>query len=561
MYLIGINDIDEVQQKVTSTAYLRVSWNDTFLQWTPADHGNIDTMYLPQERIWKPDLALSNAFDSISGLGDVFMYLTVDYTGVIVWQPYQVFESTCELDMTYFPFDKQTCDLEMVTWSSTRDMIEIVTGSDGFNIDSYEKNANWDLLGVTTMDTSSSTTSAMTFRMNLKRKPLYYLVNFIFPIVFLSALNVFAFILPCDSGEKTGYAMVLFLSFAIFLLVVTDIMPEGMKTVPVLSTYLLIMCVLSTIYVFIVIIELRFHNLGENVPIPRYMKVFTNFVNGMKGKFSLCKDRGNGSQSDNDSYTKHLDRKIKELEEDEPEERKPRKRLSHRNSYVKDLLYNRKVTPTEIVIVKRQDPVGRSFDVKHLDLVDADDDMGDEESSFSKPEDPTSRQNTKGSNDSSTGTDNSSNGTSKSFTGDSLTDTNKGITRTNKSQAGTDNTSKDTNSTGTNNIVMETKHSLTAANNSSTATKNGATRANNRGTRAKTPSSTFSSKHQSLVQEARPIEEISDVEDPSTDTRETEMAWSNVTTAMDNFFFVFSIILNGLTTAICILVSAAGNAN
>ena len=295
MYLIGLNDIDEVEQKLQSTAYLKVTWSDHFLSWTPASYNNIEKITVKQDRIWKPDLALANAYDTISGLGDSFMYVTITYLGLISWYPYQVFDSSCTLDMTYFPFDSQSCDIQFVTWSSTKEMINIVSGTDGLDTSFYETNANWDLLGVSSSDSSTSTTSGLSFKINIKRKPFFFLLNFIIPIVCLSILNLFVFVLPSDSGEKTGYAIVLFLSFAIFLLIVTEIMPEGMKTVPVMSTYLLIECVLSTIIVFVTIIQLRLHNQDNDTPVPHFLKSFVGIVFVLKRK--LCLDKNSEEEA------------------------------------------------------------------------------------------------------------------------------------------------------------------------------------------------------------------------------------------------------------------------
>lgn len=289
MYLIGLNDVDEVEQKIQTTAYLKITWTDYFLSWTPASYNNIDKITVKQDRVWKPDLALANAYDTISGLGDSFMYLTITYQGEITWYPYQVFDSSCTLDMTYFPFDSQSCDIQLVTWSSTKEMINIVAGTDGLDTSYYETNANWDLLGVSKSDSSTSTTAGLSFTLKLRRKPFFFLLNFIIPIVCLSILNLFVFVLPCDSGEKTSYAIVLFLSFAIFLLIVTEIMPEGMKTVPVMSTYLLIECVMSTIIVFVTIIQLRLHNQDGGTSVPHFLKSFVGVVFVVKRK--LCLDK------------------------------------------------------------------------------------------------------------------------------------------------------------------------------------------------------------------------------------------------------------------------------
>ncbi|KAL4231170.1 hypothetical protein ACF0H5_008752 [Mactra antiquata] len=338
MYLVAINNVDEVEQKITSTAYMKIKWSDTFMTWNVSAYGNIAEFTIPQDNIWKPDLALANAFDTVSGLGDKFMYLTISNDGNITWEPYQVFESTCNLDMTYFPFDSQTCDIQLATWSSTRDMIQIVPGSDGFSIESYEGNANWELKSVSTYDSSTATTSSLSFTINIRRKPIFYLINFMIPIALLSFLNTFVFILPCDSGEKTGYAIILFLSFAIFLLIVTEIMPEGMNTIPVISTYLLIECVFSTIIVIITIIQLRLHNQGEDTPVTHFLEVITKLVTGIKRK--VCCE---SASHDDDQSVRQEDASIEGIEEIPLTPMKPR--LSKRHVQEERMATERQESP------------------------------------------------------------------------------------------------------------------------------------------------------------------------------------------------------------------------
>ena len=41
---------------------------------------------------------------------------SVDYTGNVFWPPPTKFRSTCPVDVTYFPFDDQTCNLKLSSW-------------------------------------------------------------------------------------------------------------------------------------------------------------------------------------------------------------------------------------------------------------------------------------------------------------------------------------------------------------------------------------------------------------------------------------------------------------
>lgn len=300
MYLVSINNVEEVSQKIKTTAYMKLVWSDTFMKWEPSDFGNITEFYLPQNELWKPDIALANAYDTISGLGAPFMYVVVTNDGNITWEPFQVFESTCTLDMRYFPFDTHTCNLELATWSSTSEMIQILPGNDGFHIDAFEENANFYLDSVSTFDSSSTFTSSLSFSLTIRRKPIYYIINVIIPIIFLAILNSFVFMLPCASGEKLSYAIILFLSFAIYLLIVVETMPEGMGTVPIVTIYLLFECVVSACIVLITAAQLRLHNQGDETSVPNVCQQFTKAIQNLASKVS-CKSENSVTRKNVDS--------------------------------------------------------------------------------------------------------------------------------------------------------------------------------------------------------------------------------------------------------------------
>ena len=51
-YLLAINELSEVTETLKTTGYLSVQWTDSFLQWNPADFGNLALYHWPQVHIW-----------------------------------------------------------------------------------------------------------------------------------------------------------------------------------------------------------------------------------------------------------------------------------------------------------------------------------------------------------------------------------------------------------------------------------------------------------------------------------------------------------------------------
>lgn len=169
---------------------------------------------------------------------------------------FQVLESTCDVDITYFPFDTQECDLKLMAWSYSKDDVNINVGSSGIQLVEYSSNSVWDVVSTSSSETNSFEAS-VTFSLKLKRKPIFYVINIIIPVVLLSVLNVCTFALPVSSGERASYSVTVFLSLAVFLTIVASELPKNSDVVSIISVYLTAMSVMSTLIVVICVIELR----------------------------------------------------------------------------------------------------------------------------------------------------------------------------------------------------------------------------------------------------------------------------------------------------------------
>ncbi|KAH3787843.1 hypothetical protein DPMN_165973 [Dreissena polymorpha] len=277
LHLIGINSFDNREQKLTTTAYLNVEWTDQVIadSWIDTD---INHVYVPQGNVWRPDLALQNGFDTMVGLGSSFLYVRVDRNGLVTWRPYQVFESGCEVNVRFFPFDKTSCELKFLVWSNTLDKVSVARGTVGFDTTLFEANSEWTVLQTSVSEFNAGDNSGILFKIEMERKPLHYLVTILVPVILLGALNAFLFVLPADSGEKTGYAVTAFLSFAVFLTIVGDEIPENSDKASMFSLYIFIMTMVSTLLVGVTIFQLRIHHRTDDHVPSRFLTRFTRLV-------------------------------------------------------------------------------------------------------------------------------------------------------------------------------------------------------------------------------------------------------------------------------------------
>ena len=133
-----------------------------------------------------------------------------------------MFTSTCSIDITYFPFDVQHCRLIFSATSYNKAELRLLAETSVFTFEDYETNAGWNIIGSRKFLYEDDFDTFAVFQVKIKRKPLYFILTNVLPVIMLSILNVFVFSLPCDSGEKASYSITVFLALAVFLTIVSS---------------------------------------------------------------------------------------------------------------------------------------------------------------------------------------------------------------------------------------------------------------------------------------------------------------------------------------------------
>ncbi|XP_052703476.1 neuronal acetylcholine receptor subunit alpha-6-like [Crassostrea angulata] len=303
--LISIIGVDEVNEKLETSGHLTILWIDSLLKWDPASNNGISTIFLPQNDIWKPDIVLGNGIRKFEEFGGSFYNVEVDNFGDVLWKPFQVFETQCSIYTTYFPYDREVCEIVFVVWSYTIAEVEISRSTDGINLNEYKESGVWEITRTDVKISKESLESKVTFSIHIKRKPFYYVFNIMIPILFLGMLTILVFALPGDAGEKMSYAMTVFLSFAVFLTIINTLLPVSSETTPVLSIYLLMQMTMGFLVLFITALQIRLHHRDTSVPISkpfRFMVRLMHYFHCRKScKISPAKNKDSEERDNFDS--------------------------------------------------------------------------------------------------------------------------------------------------------------------------------------------------------------------------------------------------------------------
>ncbi|XP_060063543.1 neuronal acetylcholine receptor subunit alpha-9-like [Ylistrum balloti] len=282
-YLVAITQLNELNGYLDLVGYTVLTWTNELLMWNSSINA-MQEVILGQNNFWRPSLVLSNSVESLTEMGDNSYKIRINKDGVCEWQIGVVSKSACSVDVSYYPFDKQVCKISFTPWGYTDTQVRLNTTSTGMNTDLFMPNVEWTLTSTTVEALSSASASYLDYSLNLARKPGYFLVNMIIPILILGMLNGLVFLLPADSGERVGYAITAFLTFAVFLTMVSDNLPKSSEPMSLLCFFLTLMLIMSALSTVITIMTLRVYHQDDDSPVPMWLKHVVAFITCRKCK-------------------------------------------------------------------------------------------------------------------------------------------------------------------------------------------------------------------------------------------------------------------------------------
>ena len=142
-------------------------------------------------------------------------------------------------------------------------------------------NPQWDIISTNisyTNESAGNGVDLISFEIKMQRKPRHHLTTMFLPIILLAVLDIFVFALPSDGGEKSGYAVTVFLSFAVFLTIVNATMPENSEKLSIFSIYIILQTGQSTLITIISLLSIRFASLDETTKIPSVLATMTRLL-------------------------------------------------------------------------------------------------------------------------------------------------------------------------------------------------------------------------------------------------------------------------------------------
>ncbi len=125
----GIPDISELNFEFTVAFFFRLQWLDPRLKFNPVEYRNLSHIMIHPgeiEKLWIPEIYFKNEktkalFQPLSSSNSVFI---VYHDGWIFFSRNLEITIRCQMNFRSFPFDEQTCPVEMSTYGYNTDEVE-----------------------------------------------------------------------------------------------------------------------------------------------------------------------------------------------------------------------------------------------------------------------------------------------------------------------------------------------------------------------------------------------------------------------------------------------------
>ncbi|KRG03748.1 neuronal acetylcholine receptor subunit alpha-7 isoform X4 [Drosophila mojavensis] len=261
-----IIDVDEKNQILTTNAWLNLEWNDYNLRWNETEYGGVKDLRITPNKLWKPDVLMYNSADEGFD-GTYHTNIVVKHNGSCLYVPPGIFKSTCKIDITWFPFDDQHCEMKFGSWTYDGNQLDLVLNSeDGGDLSDFITNGEWYLLAMPGKKNTIVYQCCpepyvdITFTIQIRRRTLYYFFNLIVPCVLISSMALLGFTLPPDSGEKLTLGVTILLSLTVFLNLVAESMPTTSDAVPLIGTYFNCIMFMVASSVVLTVVVLNYHH-------------------------------------------------------------------------------------------------------------------------------------------------------------------------------------------------------------------------------------------------------------------------------------------------------------
>ena len=166
------------------------------------------------------------------------------------------------------------------SWTFDGFFLDINVNSGEGDVTNYIKNGEWHLVKLMATKYLKKYSCCeepypeVYYRLIIRRRPLYYVFNMVFPCMLITLVAFLGFYLPPDSSEKVSIGITTLLSLTVFLMLVAESMPPTSEQLPLLGIYYAVTISIVSFSTAMAVITLNINNKGsKGKRVPRLIRI------------------------------------------------------------------------------------------------------------------------------------------------------------------------------------------------------------------------------------------------------------------------------------------------
>ncbi|XP_014878914.1 5-hydroxytryptamine receptor 3E-like [Poecilia latipinna] len=229
---------------MVKTPIFSTRWDNEHIWWDPEQFCGLDHILVPTQLLWIPDLTIEEMTEQDKASPSP--YLNIKSHGWVEFRNDQVVISFCKMQVYRFPFDIQSCNISFKSIMHPSEEIALFYNSNDTEITEESREAmqtqfEWLFLSMTvtneTVNHFGFNQTMIIYTINMKRRSVLYIANFLLPVFFLLCLDFGSFLMSDTGGEKVGFKITLLLSVTVMQLILKDILPCSSDRIPLTVAY------------------------------------------------------------------------------------------------------------------------------------------------------------------------------------------------------------------------------------------------------------------------------------------------------------------------------------
>lgn len=230
-YVNSVHGIKQQKGEVRISMILRAHWRDERLAFNTLNASKKTIKMLRPPDIWLPDIDIQNAEDfdvaGVNGLAQTFVWLDPD--GSLVWSRKLIFTLRCPMKFARFPYDVQTCPINLGFYMSTADdaffKFQDIGDDDFSDLETSEWHEFTQSVSSTINHYASGSYSSATISFSMARQSRMWFVTAILPSAMFVFVAWWGYVLDAAGPARLTLDTACVVASTVSFLRITSVMP------------------------------------------------------------------------------------------------------------------------------------------------------------------------------------------------------------------------------------------------------------------------------------------------------------------------------------------------